>query len=123
MKPEQFIRKYGVENVKTLIENYEKDQFAFKSFDPAADCCFDAGLCMGQEKAWWDICIYDLKRLVESLDLVQLLGGIDALNGLLDMANSPFSLSGITRDEVFYSSEKIKELAQVHESIYGGGDE
>ncbi|MGI3286932.1 hypothetical protein ACRVDG_20135, partial [Acinetobacter baumannii] len=27
MKPEQFIREYGVENVKTLIEDYEKDQF------------------------------------------------------------------------------------------------
>ncbi|EPK7240617.1 hypothetical protein JH094_001899, partial [Acinetobacter baumannii] len=77
MKPEQFIREYGVENVKTLIEDYEKDQFAFKSFDPAADCCFDAGLCMGQEKAWWDICIYDLKRLVESVDLVNRLGGIE----------------------------------------------
>ncbi|MFA3049682.1 hypothetical protein KWE42_10305, partial [Acinetobacter pittii] len=65
----------------------------------------------------------DLKRLVESLDLTEMLGGIDALNGLLDMANSPFSLSGITRDGVFYSSEKIKELAQVHESIYGGSHE
>lgn len=68
MKPEEFIKCYEVENVKTLIEKFEKDQFAFKSFDPAADCCFDAGLCMGQEKAWWDICIYDLKRLVESVD-------------------------------------------------------
>ncbi|CAH1066716.1 Uncharacterised protein [Acinetobacter phage MD-2021a] len=68
------------------------------------------------------ILLSDLKRLVESLDLVVFLGGIDGLNVLLDMANSPFALSGVTRDGVFYSSEKIKEIVAVHESIYGGGE-
>ncbi len=107
MKPEQFIREYGVENVKTLIEDFDKDQFAFMSFDPAADCCFDAGLCMGEEKAWWDICIYDLKRLVESLDRIDKCGG---LYGFKTYCNGD------------YSQEDLRAIRD-HESIYGGGDE
>ncbi len=114
MKPEQFIREYGVENVKTLIEDYEKDQFAFKSFDPAADCCFDAGLCMGQEKAWWDICIYDLKRLVESLDLVESWGGIDDVK-LYDLSHC--------KDKPESAGYKLLQAIADYESIYGGGDE
>ncbi|EJD6061782.1 hypothetical protein ACXLRP_003502 [Acinetobacter baumannii] len=112
MKPEQFIREYGVENVKTLIEDYEKDQFAFKSFDPAADCCFDAGLCMGQEKAWWDICIYDLKRLVESLDLVESWGGIDDVK-LYDLSHC--------KDKPESAGYKLLQAIADYESIYGGG--
>jgi len=136
MKPEQFIREYGVENVKTLIEDFEKDQFAFKSFDPAADCCFDAGLCMGQEKAWWDICIYDLKRLVESLGIVMAIGPVEYTRSVV--TNAPADAIGYDtmHEGYFYENNKhyyenlrtftidqIKEAIAVHESIYGGGDE
>lgn len=108
MKPEQFIREFGVKNVKTLIDDYEKDQFAFKSFDPAADCCFDAGLCMGQEKAWWDICIYDLNRLVESVDRVNAFGGLKDAKAVVKMGKH---------------YKYLKAHISNYESIYGGGDE
>ncbi len=115
MKPEQFIREQGLDAIKDCIEEAE----AYGGLYVNAKT-----LELSEHIPSYDaVSITELMRLVESLDLAEMLGGIDALNGLLDMANSPFSLSGITRDGVFYSSEKIKELAQVHESIYGGGDE
>ncbi|HAV5443957.1 hypothetical protein N3K59_18375 [Acinetobacter baumannii] len=122
MRAEQFIREYGVENVKTLIEDYEKDQFAFKSFDPAADCCFDAGLCMGQEKAWWDICIYDLKRLVESVELISLFGSIKIAKDKVKMADfNGFLLVSVPIEnglaDVYI--HKVEQAIRDHESIYG----
>lgn len=133
MKPEQFIREFGAEKAREVVEGAPEGtthyDIPFEVYLRSTD------FWNGSEwKAVDDFTIQDLelppyvdipdlKRLVESLDLAEMLGGIDALNGLLDMANSPFSLSGITRDGVYYSSEKIKELAQIHESIYGGGDE
>ncbi|XZT81075.1 hypothetical protein ACT43G_12565 [Acinetobacter baumannii] len=125
MKPEQFIREFGVEKARDLLDQREKFVHVEKPthFDTDLEIFIHEADFRTGKLDESDINLSDLKRLVGSLDLVQLLGGIDALNGLLDMANSPFSLSGITRDGVFYSSEKIKELAQVHESIYGGGDE
>ncbi|MBJ9495464.1 hypothetical protein GHT20_006330 [Acinetobacter baumannii] len=117
MKPEQFIREYGASNVKTLIEDYEKDQFAFKRFDPAADCCFDAGLCMGQEKAWWDICIYDLKRLLESIDQINAFdGGIKEAKEILSRINKHGG-----KYATLFERPALEQAIRDHESIYGGG--
>ncbi|MDR9713583.1 hypothetical protein [Acinetobacter pittii] len=115
MKPEQFIRDFGVEKAREVVASASENH---NKFDIDLNKTVEAYKVRPKL-----VDLHYLKRLVESLDLVELLGGIDGLNVLLDMANSPFALSGITRDGVFYSSEKIKELAQVHESIYGGGDE
>ncbi|WP_245146062.1 hypothetical protein [Acinetobacter pittii] len=145
MKATQFIKDHGLEKAREVVEGAPRAK-SFISGDVKEAQGYNSKLSKYVMWDWlykfhwnendWQIHSYtwsefiidvfnlsDLKRLVESLDLVELLGGIDGLNVLLDMANSPFALSGITRDGVFYSSEKIKELAQVHESIYGGGDE
>lgn len=112
MKAQQFIKDHGVENVRTLIDQFEKDQFAFKSFDPAADCCFDTGLYAGKEKDWWDVCIYDLQRLVESVDLVNAYGGIESCK------QSLYMLHELTEDP-----QPIRDAVRDYESIYGEWNE
>ncbi|MFP0693579.1 hypothetical protein ACLDYA_16050 [Acinetobacter baumannii] len=132
MKPEQFIREYGVDKAREVVEGAPgfpvfgyctlTGNYIFKRSNATAYYHNETN-SWSEDYAIELILLEDLKRLVESLDLVVFLGGIDGLNVLLDMANSPFALSGVTRDGVFYSSEKIKEIVAVHESIYGGGDE
>ncbi|ENX63573.1 hypothetical protein F885_00315, partial [Acinetobacter higginsii] len=61
----------------------------------------------------------DLKRLVESVELVELLGGIKSLKGLVDISNSPFALSHITREGVIYSMDEIKKAIADYEQIFG----
>ncbi|MCO9026463.1 hypothetical protein [Acinetobacter baumannii] len=87
MKPEQFIRWFGIEDAKYLIEqNIKCNDFEF-SLD-------------------------DLKRLVESVDLVEKFGGIAAArNSLISMSNG------------FVDCTRIIQAIRDHESIYGGGDE
>lgn len=85
MKPEQFIRWYGIEDAKYLIEqNINCNDFEF-SLD-------------------------DLKRLVESVDLVNSLGGLKAAR------------SEAHKDCFVYNQPLLAAIA-AYESIYGGGDE
>ncbi|MCJ9560695.1 hypothetical protein [Acinetobacter baumannii] len=134
MKPEQFIKRYGINEAKKIIDKAPNGTTHIHSVTLQNYMQGEGNnyVWCGSGRDGWYFSIYDtlngmmaledLKRLVESLDLVVFLGGIDGLNVLLDMANSPFALSGVTRDGVFYSSEKIKEIVAVHESIYGGGE-
>lgn len=88
MKPEQFIRWYGIEDAKYLIEqNINCNDFEF-SLD-------------------------DLKRLVESVELVEVCGGLVEAKKKMNSE----SLRSATIEYVLYKA--IRD----HESIYGGGDE
>ncbi|MFV5414027.1 hypothetical protein [Acinetobacter baumannii] len=88
MKPEQFIRWYGIEDAKYLIEqNINCNDFEF-SLD-------------------------DLKRLVESVELVEVCGGLVEAKKKMNSE----SLRSATIEYVLYKA--IRD----HESIYGGGDD
>ena len=52
-----------MDKTKYIINDYENGKYK--------DCCLDSGLINNLEKSWWDICVYDLKRLVESHELVK----------------------------------------------------
>jgi hypothetical protein len=100
MKPEQFIRWYGIEDAKYLIEqNINCNDFEF-SLD-------------------------DLKRLVESFDLIEKLGGY---------GKCKFYMTGMKLNKCdsvkcpktgLIVSRAALEIAinDYRESIYGGGDE
>lgn len=89
MKPEQFIRWFGIEDAKYLIEqNINCNDFEF-SLD-------------------------DLKRLVESVDLVESWGGIEDLK-LYDLSHC--------KDKPESAGYKLLKAIADYESIYGGGDE
>lgn len=103
MKPEQFIREYGVEKAREAL---------------TLCCWMDGSFCT----RLWHGCVQnnheccvdvaELKRLVESLDLIEAYGGIESCK------QSLYMLHELTEDP-----EPIREAVRDHESIYGGGDE
>ena len=101
MKPEQFIREFGV----------------WKAREALTLCCWmDGSFCT----RLWHGCVQnnheccvdvkDLKRLVESVDLVNSLGGLKAAR------------SEAHKDCFAYNQPLLAAIA-AYESIYGGGDE
>ncbi|MGQ1463601.1 hypothetical protein ACT4VL_10355 [Acinetobacter baumannii] len=104
MKPEQFIREYGVEKAREAL---------------TLCCWMDGSFCT----RLWHGCVQnnheccvdvkDLKRLVESLDLISKCGGIDEVERVYLPIPPEFEL-------------KFANLIQAikdRESIYGGGGE
>ncbi|HGF9084102.1 TPA: hypothetical protein ACJESZ_000678 [Acinetobacter baumannii] len=104
MKPEQFIREYGVEKARELL-SADSD---FKTY-----CLIDKSF-WGESEGTCSFCVDldGLKRLVESLDLIKTYGGIEACK------QSLYMLHELTEDP-----EPIREAVRDYESIYGGGDE
>ncbi|MFW1903635.1 hypothetical protein [Acinetobacter baumannii] len=105
MKPEQFIREFGVEKAREAL---------------TLCCWMDGSFCT----RLWHGCVQnnheccvdvkDLKRLVESLDLIEKEGGYEFTNQLLAWGGSKIS------DEY---GNRLCLAIKDHESIYGGGDE
>ncbi|WP_151823416.1 hypothetical protein [Acinetobacter nosocomialis] len=97
MKPEQFIRWFGIEDAKYLIEqNINCNDFEFS--------------------------LENLKRLVESVDRVNEHGGYLAAKELLSFLivhQGAFGKSAVS-DETINS---LKAAIRDHESIYGGSHE
>ncbi|MDH2667664.1 hypothetical protein QDR98_17255 [Acinetobacter baumannii] len=92
MKPEQFIRWFGIEDAKYLIEqNINCNDFEFS--------------------------LEDLKRLMESLDLIKFYDGIEKAKLKLAMCTC---LSGRPPHP---REVELRQAIRDHESIYGGGDE
>lgn len=100
MKPEQFIREFGLDRARELL-NADSD---FKTY-----CLIDKSF-WGESEGACSFCI-DLdgvKRLVESFDLVKKLGGLQGAKAYVPDG---------------YKSDRLKQAIRDHESIYGGGDE
>ncbi|HHP0285031.1 hypothetical protein [Acinetobacter baumannii] len=100
MKPEKFIRWFGIEDAKYLIEqNINCNDFEF-SLD-------------------------DLKRLLESLEIISDLDGIDAAKGtlaeLIKLNWDEFEHRWI--DNWMCTRPRLESAIKDHESIYGGGDD
>lgn len=128
MKPEQFIREQGLPEVKRILEEAPKhSQFVIPCLD--GEMYFSQREDDGKWFKWstgyskWleyfgkcnplDLAynLSDLNRLVESLDLVKKLGGIEEVKRIYN--GRPFDLA--------YSD--LGQAIRDHESIYGGGDE
>ncbi|EPL3427149.1 TPA: hypothetical protein ACJK0K_002160 [Acinetobacter baumannii] len=107
MKPEQFIREFGpntfrismsfVNTAKYLVVHDGEIDFTDEIKPHHGDRVFEREV---------------VKRLVESLDLVESYGGIESCK------QSLYMLHELTEDP-----EPIREAVRDHESIYGGGDE
>ncbi|WMC00228.1 hypothetical protein [Acinetobacter phage Ab65] len=125
MKPEQFIREFGVDKAREVVEwapegatHYGLRQYRqwegriLKTFTEGSwrsTAVFGGNLRFIEDDC---LCIQDLKRLVESLDLVESYGGIESCK------QSLYMLHELTEDP-----EPIREAVRDHESIYGGGDD
>ncbi|MEF0645993.1 hypothetical protein [Acinetobacter nosocomialis] len=126
MKPEQFIREYGVEKAREVVEgapegatHYGLRQYRqwegriLKTFTEGSwrsTAVFGGNLRFIEDDC---LCIQDLKRLVESVDLVEVCGGLVEAKKKMNSE----SLRSATIEYVLYKA--IRD----HESIYGGGDD
>ncbi len=135
MKPEQFIREYGVDKAREVVEgapnlslfyDLEKQKHVLKE---------STSIAMAFLKNRF-LPIEDLKRLVELLDIVRVIGPIEYTRSVV--TNAPVNAIGYdTMYEGYFGEEtkhyyenlrtftidQIKDAVAVHESIYGGGDE
>ncbi|HEM7141681.1 TPA: hypothetical protein U2K51_002772 [Acinetobacter nosocomialis] len=105
MKPEQFIREYGVEKARDLLDQLHK-----------LGCPDDMKITVinGMWQRTSNGFTYpELKRLVESVELVEVCGGLVEAKKKMNSE----SLRSATIEYVLYKA--IRD----HESIYGGGDE
>ncbi|WP_151819445.1 hypothetical protein [Acinetobacter seifertii] len=98
MKPEHFIREYGVEKAREVVAT-GSDTYVFRP--------------EGRKK-YTQLSINDLKRLVESVDLVESWGGIEDLK-LYDLSHC--------KDKPESAGYKLLKAIADYESIYGGGDD
>ena len=105
MKPEQFIREFGVEKARDLLDQLHK-----------LGCPDDMKITVinGMWQRTSNGFTYpELKRLVESVELVEVCGGLVEAKKKMNSE----SLRSATIEYVLYKA--IRD----HESIYGGGDE
>lgn len=109
MKPEQFIRDFGVEKARGVVEGHSKTYMPefFKYWSEELQG-------YGLAPKYASILVEDLKRLVESLETIESWGGIDdvKLYDLSHCKNRPES-----------AGYKLLQAIADYESIYGGGDE
>ncbi|GAA0753432.1 hypothetical protein ABTO95_07235 [Acinetobacter baumannii] len=137
MKPEQFIREYGVDKAREVVEGApESASLVFYYFDEVNDELLgpeyyrdNGSQHFNKENNSWGFCldpqiivtephdalvsVEDLKRLVESVELVEVCGGLVEAKKKMNSE----SLRSATIEYVLYKA--IRD----HESIYGGGDE
>lgn len=102
MKPEQFIRDFGLEKAREVVEGHIK-AYIPELFKYWSEELNDYVLA----PKYASFLVEDLKRLVESADLVNSLGGIKAAR------------SEAHKDCFVYNQPLLAAIAD-HESIYGG---
>ncbi len=124
MKPEQFIREFGVEKAREVVEG-APDLSLFYDLEKQKQVLKEStSIAMAFLKNRF-LPIEDLKRLVESLDIISDLDGIDAAKGTLDelikLDWDEFEHRWI--DNWMCTRPRLERAIKDHESIYGGGDE
>lgn len=101
MKPEQFIREFGVEKAREVVEGAPDGHKGYN------------GVINQYTRGVWfsrDVMLSDLKRLVESVDLVESWGGIEDLK-LYDLSHC--------KDKPESAGYKLLQAIADYESIYG----
>lgn len=120
MKPEQFIREFGVDKAREVVDGIPSKYME----------CYYSTLCYcTKAKKYSDrfnprielVNMADLKRLVQSCDMiVRFAYDIEGAKQLLEFADGCGGIEFKTRT---ISVERFKQAIKDHESIYGDGDE
>lgn len=122
MKPEQFIREYGVEKAREVVEGAPSNAESYQDgyyFRETPEFQFHNGIHEPwnltdnngeyfKKRGFDPVKVNDLKMILESLRIVDQFSGIEKAK-----------FTSRTKNGMGYLKECIKD----HESIYGGGDE
>lgn len=132
MKPEQFIREQGLLEAKRILERAPEDATHYR--DLSCGTRYTKNVSETECYVWtnkhWRKSVVpyqiftsevikplsDLKRLVESLDLVKEYGGIEQCRKEIEWVET----SKLPETDLV---KELKRAVADHESIYGGGDE
>lgn len=110
MKPEQFIREFGVEKAREVVDGAPD----WAVFWITRNEYHISMLSFPNMTDQHSFIVADLKRLVEYLDLIEKEGGYEFTKQLLAWGGSKIS------DEY---GNRLCLAIKDHESIYGGGDD
>ncbi|MCU7395324.1 hypothetical protein [Acinetobacter baumannii] len=125
MKPEQFIREFGEKKAREVVEG-APDLSLFYDLEKQKHVLKEStSIAMAFLKNRF-LPIEDLKRLVESVELINLFGSIKIAKDKVKMADfNGFLLVSVPIEnglaDVYI--HKVEQAIRDHESIYGGGDE
>lgn len=140
MKPEHFIREYGVEKAREVVEDAPNDSTLFRlggieeiptylkvkdgkywryswrsGFREACQSTYNKINDAGEL-----VSLSDLKRLVESCDMiVRFAYDLEGAKQLLELADGCGSIEFKTKT---ITVERFEQAVRDHESIYGGGE-
>lgn len=104
MKPDQFIREHGLDKAREVVEGAPDGH---KGYNDVINQ-YTRGVWFSR-----DVMLSELKRLVESVDLVESWGGIDDVK-LYDLSHC--------KDKPESAGYKLLQAIADYESIYGGGE-
>ncbi|MFA3152352.1 hypothetical protein KWD60_01640 [Acinetobacter baumannii] len=136
MKPEQFIREFGVEKAREVLKIVPENEYYFTNvmIKPCGNWVysqiaqlthhdgvkFNVSFKLLEEWKPKFVNLKDLKRLVESLDIITKVGGIhDAIEEHTKWMHAP----ELHEYRIGETVERLAQAIRDHESIYGGGDE
>ncbi|MCE6002309.1 hypothetical protein KWE28_14510 [Acinetobacter pittii] len=128
MKPEQFIREFGVEKAREVVEGAPgfpvfgyctlTGNYIFKRSNATAYYHNETN-SWSEDYAIELILLEDLKRLVESVNFIKAFQSLEMAKEAL--ASTKFNFVLIGHRAVM--APRLKQAIRDHESIYGGGDE
>lgn len=127
MKPEQFIREYGVVKAREVVEGAPLGSVNFSYEDDEIVCFKDDVYFDNDYEDWFEIyfmmpeliSLSELKRLLESIDQINAFdGGIKEAKEILSRINKNGS-----KYATLFERPALEQAIRDHESIYGGGDE
>lgn len=141
MKPEQFIREFGVDEAKRILERAPEDATHYRDLSCGTRYTKNVSEteCYVWTNKYWRRSIVpyqiftsevikplsELKRLVESVELINLFGSIKIAKDKVKMADfNGFLLVSVPIEnglaDVYI--HKVEQAIRDHESIYGGGE-
>lgn len=131
MKPEQFIKRYGINEAKKIIDKAPNGTTHIHSVTLQNYMQGEGNnyVWCGSGRDGWYFSIYDtlngmmaledLKRLLESIDQINAFdGGIKEAKEILSRINKNGS-----KYATLFERPALEQAIRDHESIYGGGDE
>ncbi|OIH01731.1 hypothetical protein A7M79_19205 [Acinetobacter baumannii] len=122
MTPEQFIYENGEKKARDILSQYEKFIHVKKPthFDTDLEIFIHEADFKTGKLDESDINLSHLKRLVESLDIIEKFGyDIDGAKQLLDFCKSNKT---ITKSGIEITVERLKQAIEDHKAIYDKAD-